>query len=264
MNQRDIIQAHEIEDSGSTCFLPVCFCLDTSKSMEKKDGGTDRLTNERIGPSRIALLQEGMKTFLEAIGKDLTTRYMVEVAIVTFDDTARLMRNFTLVERALFDSSGRFVRSVAAEFPKLETNGKQTAMGEGVCLALDMLQKCKEDYSEYGVEYYQPWLVLISDGGDNGSPLKFREAKQRIHDLVRQDKLTVYPIAVGSEKSRECLNELSPVNKAINLNSVDLPSLFRFLSQSAATVTHSHGERKPLELGTFKRIGWSQDLNTFA
>ena len=153
MNQRDIIQAHEIEDNGSTYFLPVCFCLDTSRSMEKKDGGTDRMTNERIGPSRLELLQEGLKTFIEAIGNDLTTRYMVEVAIVTFDDHARMLRNFTLVERSIFDNSGRLVRSVAAEFPKLETQGKHTALGEGVCLALDMLEKCKKDYSEYGVEY---------------------------------------------------------------------------------------------------------------
>ena len=105
--------------------------------------------------------------------------------------------------------------------------------------------------------------MLISDGGNNVSPEIFQQAKQRIHQLVSRDKLTVYPIAVGSEWSRECMNQLFPQEKAINLDSVDLPSLFRFLSQSAATVTHSHGAVKPLELTTFKTIGWSQGLNTY-
>ena len=45
-----------------------------------------------------------------------------------------------------------------------------TAMGEGVNLALDTLEDRKAKYSGSGVLYYQPWLVLMTDGQPNGDP----------------------------------------------------------------------------------------------
>ena len=50
----------------------------------------------------------------------------------------------------------------------LTANGN-TPMGEGVRLALDLLDKRKQEYKDKGVDYYQPWLVLMSDGQPNGN-----------------------------------------------------------------------------------------------
>lgn len=47
--------------------------------------------------------------------------------------------------------------------PKMEAEG-MTCMGEGLSLALDLLEKRKAKYKATGVDYYQPILVVMSDG----------------------------------------------------------------------------------------------------
>lgn len=45
----------------------------------------------------------------------------------------------------------------------MEAEG-MTCMGEGLSLALDLLKKRKAKYKATGVDYYQPILVVMSDG----------------------------------------------------------------------------------------------------
>ncbi len=47
-------------------------------------------------------------------------------------------------------------------------------MGAGVEQALNILEKRKAEYSSKGVDYYQPWMVLMTDGyptDDTSNPL---------------------------------------------------------------------------------------------
>ena len=66
---------------------------------------------------------------------------------------------------------------------------------KGVNLALDTLEKRKSVYSDVGVLYYQPWVVLMTDGQPNGDPAVLDRAVQRVTDLVAARKLTVFPSA---------------------------------------------------------------------
>lgn len=50
----------------------------------------------------------------------------------------------------------------------MEAEG-MTCMGEGLSLALDLLEKRKTKYKATGVDYYQPILVVMSDGLPNGN-----------------------------------------------------------------------------------------------
>ena len=59
--------------------------------------------------------------------------------------------------------------------PEMEAEG-MTCMGEGLSLALDLLEKRKAKYKATGVDYYQPILVVMSDGLPNGNRRVWDEA----------------------------------------------------------------------------------------
>ena len=95
----------------------------------------------------ITELNKGIKLFYDAIRKDETAYYSAEISIVTFGTKAKCVADFSSLE-------------VQTTPPKLKASGK-TPMGEAVKLALDMLERRKKEYQERGVDYYQPWLVLM-------------------------------------------------------------------------------------------------------
>ncbi len=82
-------------------------------------------------------------------------------------------------------------------------------MGEGVNLALDLLEKRKQEYKDKGVDYYQPWLIIMSDGEPNGSTEEFDRAVRRVSDMVKAKELTVFPIGVGEEANFNTLSAFS-------------------------------------------------------
>src|SRR5262245_41936413 len=120
--------------TNPTARIPVCLCLDTSESMEGEP---------------IAELNEGVRAFLDAIKSDEIARYAAEIAIVTFGDQASKLLDFGGIERQ--------------EMPRLYASGL-TPLGAGVSLALDLLESRKREYKSAGIDYYQPWLVLMTDG----------------------------------------------------------------------------------------------------
>ena len=179
--------------------VPVCLCLDTSGSMRVTTGG--RPTGEKTvidgkeyyvvegGTTRLQALQKGIELFYDAIYEDEDARYAAEISIVTFDDTARVLSDFSRVE----------YNDVREEVPVLTTNDR-TSLGEGVNLALDCLEKRKKEYKLKGVDYFQPWLVIMTDGENNGSVAELERARKRIQDLVSHDRLCVYPFISGTSR----------------------------------------------------------------
>src|SRR5690606_6514059 len=92
-----------------------------------------------------------------------------------------------------------------------------TALGEGVNLALDTLEQRKMIYSNAGVLYYQPWLVLMTDGQPNGRPEELKRAIERVTEMVAQKKLTVFPIGIGADADMTVLARFSPNRDPLRL-----------------------------------------------
>ena len=112
-----------------------------------------------------------------------------EISIVEFNSGTSLIQDFASVDRL-------------QRIGTLSPTGL-TAMGEGVNLALDTLEDRKAMYSGSGVLYYQPWLVLMTDGQPNGSPHELERAVQRVATMVTAKKLTVFPIGIGADADRQ-------------------------------------------------------------
>lgn len=218
--------------------VPVCLCLDTSGSMNSCEGGEDTGRTTVIegktyrvvrggGPSRLDTLQKGIELFYDAVYNDENARYAAEISIVTFDDKARMMSDFARVE----------YNDIREKPPVLKAKGA-TALGDGLNLALELLEKRKKEYKDRGVDYFQPWLVIMTDGDNNGSEASLDRARQRIHELVAASKLCVFPFLVGKDEGLETLASLSPAQEPMRINVTQMKGMFKWLGKSIAEVSN--------------------------
>jgi len=201
--------------SNPTTRLPVCLCLDVSGSM----AGTP-----------IEELSKGVEYFFEAIKIDEIARYSVELSIVIFQSDATVILDFANIDRQ--------------RIPSLSANGL-TAMGEGVNLALDILEKRKKEYSDKGVDYYQPWMVLMTDGYPTDET---SIAINRVKQLKDNRKLTLFPVAIGRGVDIPVLKEFSTMknNMVLKVQSAEyFKDFFEWLSQSVSVASQSVPGDKP-------------------
>lgn len=202
--------------------VPVSLCLDTSGSMQSAEvnpSSTERTT-------RIALLNQGVRMFADEVRGDEIARYSADISVVTFDSEVRKNLEFGDVDKL-------------SAMKELTAHG-MTHLGEGVNQALDLLEARKKQYQMAGVEYYQPWLVLMTDGLPNGDPKELRRAADRISAMVTNRKLTVIPIAIGKEADLNVLGRFAPGMEPLRLEGMHFGRFFTWLSQSVAAVANDN------------------------
>ena len=189
-----------------TARLPVCLVLDTSASM----------TGEPISE-----LQEGVNIFFHELLNDEVAKYSAEVAIVTFGGNVDMPLDFASVSRQTI--------------PSLVANG-WTPMGEAVEKALDLLNARKEEYQRAGVDYYQPWLVIMTDGAPTDN---ISRASQLVDGLTKERKLAVFAIGVGDNADMKELERLSGGRPPLKLKGLEFNKFFLWLSASVSRVSQS-------------------------
>lgn len=214
--------------NNPTARIPVCLCLDVSGSMNGEP---------------IKQLNEGVRLFYDAIREDETALYAAEICIVTFGNEVECIEDFANIERQ-------------ENINVLFANG-MTPMGEGVNLALDLLEKRKQEYQDKGVDYYQPWLVLMTDGTPNGVRSELERAVERTVNLVNNKKITVFPIGIGQDADMNILHRFSPNRQPLRLQGLKFREFFQWLSKSVSTTSQSTpGEKIPLDFEGIK--GWGE------
>ncbi len=255
----DYIRIQDLFDNPDA-HVPVCLCLDTSGSMMTTVGGIPTGETTIIdgtcynvvtgGKTRLETLQKGIQLFYDAIYEDENARYAAEISIVTFDDIARVLTDFSRVE----------YNDIREQVPVLSTHNR-TSLGAGVNLALDCLEKRKNEYKDKGVDYYQPWLVIMTDGEDNGSKAELDKARMRIQKLVSEKKLSVFPFIIGTNEGKETLASLSPVQAPMQIEITQMKGLFTWLGKSIAAVSSgSIGNNKLFTLTEGDVTKWDAPL----
>lgn len=205
--------------SNPTPRVPVCLCLDTSGSM---DGDP------------IQELNKGVRQFFTELKDDDVARFAAEVCIVTFGDSARCVQDFGPLEQQMF-----------SDLPAMGG----TPMGEALTIALDKLEARKQKYKEAGVDYFQPWLVIMTDGYPNGDTSVLHESVTRASQLAATKKLSVFPITIGNDADETVLRQISNKNP-LKLNGLKFVEFFQWLSRSVSTVSMSMpGEKVQLNTG---------------
>ncbi len=213
--------------------VPVCLCLDTSGSMHGEP---------------IDELNSGVRSFYEELRRDEDANDAAELCIVTYGKGGVQMHT---------DFSSLELQPDAPSF----SAGGNTPMGEGVNMALDLLERRKEDYKRSGVDYYQPWLVLMTDGEPfGGSADELERARKRTLEMARARRLTVIPIAIGNDANISVLSSFSPQKEVLKLKGLRFSEFFVWLSQSVARVSQSMpGEDVPLDYSDIP--GWGDIIS---
>lgn len=212
--------------------LPICFCLDTSGSMQTNlskgskrtgksifvDGKQYRVVEE--GVSAMSELKRGMRIFLNNLEKDKMDAYAAEVSIVTFDDYARSILDYSRIA----DIPSDIIDDISTR--------DNTYMGEGINMALDKLEDCIAEYHRYNIDYYSPWLVVMSDGKPNGSDYELQAAKMRIQGLQKRENLIVIPVGIGKYADKQTLSDLAKGEEVTSIFEIDFEKLFQTMSNT--------------------------------
>lgn len=224
MSKELTIRKKELFDNP-TPRVPIALVLDTSGSMFGEP---------------IDELNMGVKMFLEEMAGNPYTRTSAEVCIVTFDSYAKCVSDFQNIENQTCDT--------------LYAEGS-TSMNDGVNLALDKLSKVKAEFKNSGVEYYQPWMILMTDGAPTQA---IDDSSARTTELVNEKKLVVFPVGIGDEADMDELARYSPKTQPLKLQGLKFAEFFEWLSASAVKVSSESqpGDKIKLDLEGLK--GWAE------
>lgn len=227
MLEDDLIREDDLV-SNPMARIPVCLCLDTSGSM---DGDP------------IESLESAVHQFYSEILEDEVARYSAEICIITFGGSVQCIQDFS---------------SIGSQENKPSFNAYGgTPLGEAVELAHELLDRRKNDYKNAGVDYYQPWLVLMTDGQPNGSDSSLQNAIEQTTTLVNNKKMTLFPIGIGDEADMDVLARFSPNRSPLRLQGLKFKEFFAWLSQSIARTSMSTpGETVQLDVEGVK--GWAE------
>jgi len=203
---------------------PRCPCvlvLDTSGSM---------------GGAPITELNAGIAEFHRAVSSDDLAAKRVEIAIVTFGDGGvQLVQDFVTMD--------------CFRPPQL-TEGGLTPMGEALRLALSKLAERKAAYQQAGIDYYRPWVFLITDGVPTD---EWQSAASMVRAAEAGKNLSFFAVAVQGADIAVLSQIAPPQRPPLALQGLRFADLFQWLSRSLGKVSQS----KVDEQVSLPPVGWA-------
>lgn len=196
---------------------------------------------------KVRQLNEGLRFFREDVMNDDLARKRVEVSVITFGGSVETAHDFCSIEAFAaheFSASGG------------------TPMGEGILDAVDAIRRRKQEYRDAGIDYYRPWLFLITDG----EPTDMRPGDTRWDEVVRavhggEAAKEFLFFAVGVEPAdMDVLAQIAPPERApVRLRPGRFKEMFAWLSRSQQRVSASRvGEQVALP----NPSGWAEIATT--
>ena len=167
-------------------------------------------------------LNEGLAVFADELKKDQLASLRVEVAIITFGSTAEVEQDFITADQF--------------EAPTLVANGT-TMMSAGINLALDKIEERKQMYRDNGIDYYRPWLFLLTDGAPTEEQEVINAASIRLRQAESEKKVAAFSVGVEGA-DMDTLTEMSP-RRPLMLKGLEFKNMFVWLSQSMSRVSGS-------------------------
>jgi len=168
----------------------------------------------------IAELNAGLRTLKDDLANDELSRRRVEIAVVTF--------GYNGVEQVQ-----DFITAQHWEPPVLEADGL-TPMGEALMLGLALINERKAEYRKNGIQYYRPWLFMLTDG----NPTDSIESASHILKLEEQQQGVAFFSVLVQDADPEPIAELS-TRPPIRLRGLAFRELFQWLSASQKRVSGS-------------------------
>jgi uncharacterized protein YegL len=188
---------------------PLVLVLDVSASMRGE---------------AIDELNRGLKIFQTQIQNDEVAASRLETAIVTFGQEVECIRDFSLFE--------------GNSIPDLTASG-YTPMAEAIAMAIDLLNKRKQWYREKGLQYYRPYIVLMTDGEPTSPKAEIDQMIADVHSGVDNKKFSFW--AFGTRGANmDILRQVTTTSfPPQQLTGVNFQEFFKWLSASMAIISKS-------------------------
>jgi uncharacterized protein YegL len=217
MAQKSLEKVEFVENPEPRC--AVALVLDVSGSMSGQP---------------IAELNAGLQEFDKDLKADPLASLRVEVGMITFGGAVKAID---------------FVTADQFHPPELTANG-ETPMGQAVQKALTMLHDRKDSYKVNGIDYYRPWLFLITDGAPTDA---WESTAVQARQEEDQKGVSIYAIGVEGA-DMQTLSQFSSKRQPLKLKGLTFRELFHWLSKSLGAVALSNpGEQAPLPT-----VGWAE------
>ena len=211
---------------------PVVLLLDTSASMRGEP---------------IAELNRGLREFADAIRDDPLASLRVEAAVVAFGGSVQALDVRGGGGSIPFDAGQAFVTVDQFQPPTLKAHG-DTPMGEAMRRALTLLRERKDLYRQQGLDYFRPWIFLITDGEPNDA------GWESAADLARQEEdrkgVLIFPVGV-EDANLKTLARFAHA-QPLKLNGLAFREFFEWVSASLSAVAQS----RPGEQVALPPTGW--------
>ncbi|UXA20595.1 VWA domain-containing protein [Mycobacterium sp. SMC-4] len=170
----------------------------------------------------IAALERGFAHFTRYLHNESLASKRVEVAVVTFGTAATVL---VPMQEARNLQPPRF------------SVGGTTNLAAGIHLALDIIEDRKNAYKNAGLQYYRPWILVITDGRPNIEG--FDAAVERLNQAETSRSVTVFAVGAGPKVDYQELSRLSTQRSPAPLDGLKFEELFEWLSASLTNVSHS-------------------------
>ncbi|MCT7363614.1 VWA domain-containing protein [Mycolicibacterium llatzerense] len=170
----------------------------------------------------IAALERGFAAFTDYLHRDPLASKRVEVAVVTFGTVATVlvpMQEARSLQPVGFNAAGT------------------TNLAAGVHLALDILEDRKYAYKAAGLQYYRPWILLLTDGRPNIEGLD--ESIARLNAAETARGVTIFAVGAGPYVDYQQLTRMSLQRSPAPLDGLKYEALFEWLSASLSNVSNS-------------------------
>ncbi len=200
---------------------PVILLLDNSGSMSGQP---------------IRELNAGLAAFKQAVEQDGLATLRVELAIISFGPVV-MRQDFVTVDQFLP--------------PQLQAE-QDTPMGSGIEYALDILEDRKQSYKDNAIQYYRPWVFLVTDGSPTDN---WQNAAQRVRQAETDKKLMFFAVGVQGANMQTLSQIAHPQRPPLLLNGLDFKSMFLWLSASLQQVSRSKPGGEQIKLSA---PGWGQ------
>ena len=170
----------------------------------------------------IKQLNAGLSAFAEGLEKDSLAKQRVEVAIVSFGPVKTVQD---------------FITAESFSAPELKVDGG-TPMGEAIGKGLDMLEMRKQHYRSAGLNYFRPWIFLITDGAPTDD---WKDAADRVRDGEENKEFLFYAVGVEGADFKT-LTDIAPPSRPpmkLNTDPEAFRQMFEWLSSSLTRISHS-------------------------
>jgi uncharacterized protein YegL len=208
----------ELDLFNSSKRVPVGIIIDDSYSMNGEP---------------IKQLNKGVKSLYKTIKDDETACQSAEILLYSINKG--IMNSFNTIEN--LENPPEFIAN------------STTPLAEAIIDVVKILGDKKEEYKINGIDYYQPIIIIMTDGkptDDNNTIIK---AKEIINYLNINKKLSVKCIAIGSDVDELFLKSLLSENENIikfTEKNNELESCFEFISKTVIEISNNKQEKKSL------------------